>query len=344
MENLQGGTIALEHRYQVLERVDETFLTTLYRSKQDPFNKRVWLKVFAPFLEAGAEDELFEYLKAYAHRSGQIDAPGVLRTLDYGELEQNVPFVITERARGTSLAEVLKESDGLPASDVIELVERIADVLEQVHVEGYVHGFLVPEWVYLPDRDYSAATISHFQLGLALYDLMATNRDAVGEEVFWSMPPELIVTLEGAEQPDQLQLGDNFSIAGDVFALSVLTYRALTGHSLVGEERSNSEIMDLEWERAETPVHGDICDIVEWGLSEDPAARPSSVKEFAAGLREAADLSDEAEDSAEPAGGAENREMARVQSERDPGPSDLLMTLLLFLLVVSNFAWFFWGF
>jgi hypothetical protein len=36
--------------------------------------------------------------------------------------------------------------------------------------------------------------------------------------------------------------------------------------------------------------------------------------------------------------------MARVQAERDPGPSDLLMTLLLFLLVVSNFAWFFWGF
>ncbi|QDG49914.1 hypothetical protein FIV42_03895 [Persicimonas caeni] len=364
MTNLQGGTLALEHRYDVLERADRHGFITLYRGRQDPFDKQVWVKAYDGLVDVGAGLELFDRLKQASQISSALDADGVLRIIDYGELEGGIPFVISERTDAQPLANHLVEEGTLSAEATSTLLTRLAQILEQAHQKGVAHGSISPRWIFVDGDRYDEAALGHFQLALTVREILDTESAVMTAEAVSAFPPEMFAQSDTDDEPP------SFEPVGDVWAMGVLAYVALVGvHPFFEDEVDASEGIlrlrnDAPRPLSELGVDPAISDVIDRALQKDPSARFSSVTELAdtfahaVGIDRALESSEKAapeaveETSQEALSSPVNENPASPSpiarrsldepAERPPGPSDRLMTLVIVLLVLTNLAWLFY--
>lgn len=359
MENLQGGTLALEHRYHLDRRISTESLISRYAATQEPFGLPVQVVIFEGLPEAGAEDALIERIRNSAERASHQRMNGVLSVVDFGELERGVPFVIEQSAAGTSLAAVLERRGTLPPGEVVQLVERLAAILERAHQRELFHGALTARWVRLPEGPdaFERATLSFFSIGLTLAELRALPHAALTTDLVDAYAPEIFA---GDEATDPA--------AADQWALGALAYRALCGvHPYFDDPIDASEgLVRIASEPApkleELGVEEAISSVIDRALQRDPARRWPALSDFARELRLAVHGPDPdtAPTQASPPSPAAAHpaevdalyeepdetalsEPPRAPTSVSPRPSGYLLTLALALFVLSNLGWFFFA-
>lgn len=315
MENLQGGTLALEHRYEVHERTARHGFVSLYAGTKHPFGRPVWLKTYDGLEGVGAGPELFERLEGAAQAASALSAPGILRVLDYGEVTAEVPFAVSERIDGPSLAEVLEREGTLPVDETAALLVRVGMILERAHAHGLAHGGLAPRWIYLPDGVASQAHVDHFRLALSPREILAAEHAVMTTDVVAPFPPEAIETRgevesesdashESSPRAEDLQQDgggearpDDFDVAADVWALGLIAYRSLVGiHPFYDDEHDATEgLLKLRQESArpleELGIEPRISEVVDRALSSNPDRRWPSAAQMARAFADAADYS-----------------------------------------------------
>lgn len=374
MEDLQGGTLALEHRYDILEPRARDGALTLYQGQQDPFERPVWVEVYEGFAQAeealGAR--MVERLKKSARQASGLQSAGILRVVDYGEVDRATPFVIAERSTHHSLADLLGREGTLPARLTCQIIAQIAEVLAPVHQQRSAHGGLSARWVYLAEGDLKTLSVGHFQRAITPAELgkLGISTPALG--LIEAFGPEFYDAGVQAGAGNAVSAGENaypgvqdlgpgaMSPAGDVWALGVLAYTALVGiHPFFDAPLSLEEAGEVLCAQAprslqEFGVDAEISAAVERALAVDPRARFANARDFADALRaamreEIAAPAEIASASAREPVESSDTPPARLAgaltnpvAERDPGPSDRLMSVALMLLVLSNLAWLFY--
>ncbi len=359
MENLQGGTLALEHRYDVVERAGRHGFITLYRGRQDPFAKDVWIKTYDGLETAAAPDELFERLKEAARRAALLHAPGVLRVVDYGEVSAGVPFVVAERIDAEPLSAMLEREGTLSVDQTAELLLRLADILAPIHRQGLAHGGLDPRWIYVPDGDLSQAMVDHVQLALTVAEIRSAENAVMDVEAISAFAPEMFD--DAAEDTDVA--GERFGTRTDIWAMGVIAYKALVGvHPFFEDELDASEgLLRLKNDSArplsEMGIDEELSEAVSRALQKRPAGRFDSVDDFARAFAAAAGVfAPEAEEEQTKPSVDESPQrpptdlpaaQPRPDSldapvQRAPGPADHLVTIALMVLFLSNLAWLFY--
>ena len=373
MENLQGGTLSLEHRYQVDAREDRVGFITRYRGRQLPFERPVWIGVYDRLTDAGADTHVFDRIKESAHRAHRVDGEGVLRILDYGEIDRGVPFVISERIASTTLADHLADHGPLPPADVVPLIASLADTLDAIHETDLAHGNLTGHWIHLADGDPTEPVVSYFHVGLTLDELRRMDGAVLTPEIVRAYPPEAFErdTIPPGELDDDHDPTESFTPAADIFALGLVAYEALVGfHPFFDDEDEPTDASDgiarLQKEAArpltDFGIEPEISDAVARALAPDPADRWETPGEFADALGRAhddlsvtdtSDLDGEADDPSpdRPSDRFGDRDLGDVEpappaeedEELEPGgPASMLVTLTILALFASNIGWFFY--
>ncbi len=168
---------------------------------------------------------------------------------------------------------------------VAEIALQIADALAFLHEEGVIHRDLKPSNVLLrPDG----------QALLLDFNLSADARVAgprLGGTLPYIAPEQLQALLNG-------ETGDALDGRMDLFALGVILYELLTGKHPFGapsarQPPAEAALALLERQRRGCPplrtlnpaVDGELARLVERCLAFDPAGRPASAADLAAGLR-----------------------------------------------------------
>ncbi|RDV38536.1 hypothetical protein DV096_06900 [Bradymonadaceae bacterium TMQ3] len=360
MENLQGGTLALEHRYHLDRRISTESLISRYAATQEPFGLPVQVVIFEGLPEAGAEDALIERIRNSAERASHQRIEGVLSVVDFGELERGVPFVIEQSAAGTSLAAVLERRGTLPPGEVVLLVERLAAILERAHHRELFHGALTARWVRLPEGPdaFERATLSFFSVGLTLAELRALPHAALTTDLVDAFAPEVFAEDEAINP-----------VAADQWALGALAYRALCGvHPYFDDPIDASEgLVRIASDPAPTleelGVEEAISSVIDRALQRDPSSRWPTLSDFAHELRLAVH-GPEPDSAPTPAPSSppevarrEDAELPDTKRESPPSlpepprssaplsprPSGYLLTLALALFILSNLGWFFFA-
>jgi len=337
MENLQGGTLALEHRYQIDATVGQVALRTLYRGTQHPFEKSVWICTY-DVLEGASESSIEERIKASAQAASALEHEGVLRTVDYGEIEAGIPFVVLERVAMPTLASRLESEGALPLPEAIALVTRLADVLERAHDRKVVHGALGAHCVYAPARSPERARVGFFGLGLRMSEIRKIEGCVPDFETVAPLAPEVFV----GKEPD---------VRSDVYALGALAYEALSGQHPYFEDRDDISSGLISIQKKETPVRAltefgvekAVWEVVARAISWEPSKRWVGVSEFAEELNSVASPK-----KAKPEEAPFVDEQPEVYVPRRPDDSQskepgVLLGALLLVLVVSNATWFFYA-
>jgi serine/threonine protein kinase len=108
--------------------------------------------VIVEALAPGAPEDARQAFAVSAAAAGRLVHPGVVATYDSG-LADDVPYIVTERPAGPTLAELLARQGPMPAARVVTIGRQLARALEASHRLGVVHGAVSPATVLVGDDD-----------------------------------------------------------------------------------------------------------------------------------------------------------------------------------------------
>lgn len=333
MEDLQGGTLALEHRYDLDTRVREYALVTVYRGTQQPFDRPVWVKV-CDATHTYSSPDVYERIKASIVAAASFRHPRVPELVDFGDIDTHLAFWVTKRIDGTTTLDEYVERQGtLTPDEALEITLRVGEVVIEAHDHGVVHGGIAPRWISIDD---DGVTIDHFAIHPTMAEIRQLDGVILSEDVLWSLPPE-----QFDEKPTE------HAEAADIWALGALLYWMLAGvHPYLDDPTDTSEaVLRL---RSGAPA-GSLADLgfdaslsayVEKALSPNPEDRFASVRS----MLEAAPVAEEAPPAPAPQPAPE---VAPPPSPDDGAPKQggigTALAGVLVLLVLSNLAWLFYS-
>ena len=101
--------------------------------------------------------DFINQLSEYYQRMQRFQHPHVVRTLELGQAEDGVLFLVTEYVRGANLRQTLEQQTSLGVSRACRIVWEIAYALQAGQRLGMMHGEIKPEHILLSGARHSGA-------------------------------------------------------------------------------------------------------------------------------------------------------------------------------------------
>jgi serine/threonine-protein kinase len=209
----QGGTIGRRYRlgpilgYGGAAIVFEAFDLRTHRGVA----AKVLLGKFRKFEEA------IRRFRREAEVQASLRHPSILAVLDFVAEGDNLA-IISELARGPSLAQRIDDDGPLPIADAIRLFLELLGALEVAHGHDVVHRDLKPSNVLFDRQGPNAcAKITDFGLAKVLTSSEKLTRTGTQMGTFWYMAPEQCRSARRADART------------DLYSLGVTMFHALTG-------------------------------------------------------------------------------------------------------------------
>lgn len=271
--------VRLAGRYRLESEVGAGGMTTVWQAVDEVLERRVAVKILHHHL---LSNEIFcDRFRKEALAAGALTHPAIAAVYDTG-LYDDAPYVVSEYLGGGSLERALAQQGPLPPARVAEIGAAVCEALAFAHRAGVLHGDLKPSNIVFSDPGPLLGQVKVVDFGVAAAalggDLTATGA-LLGTLSF--LAPEI---LAGGEPGP----------AGDLYALGVVLFKALTGRSprsagsdLAGVNRSRSQPAHPRDFRPDVPR--DLDTMVAKALADAPEERFSEAAEFGRLLRSAAE-------------------------------------------------------
>lgn len=207
MTELIGHTL---DQYEIIEQIGKGGMATVYRSTQASIGRDVAVKVLSK--ELAARDESFlERFYLEVQVISQLQHPHILPVYDFGESDGQ-PYIVSAYINGGTLSDLITQGP-MNLSEILRIVEQLADALDFAHGQGIIHRDFKPGNVLLDDQ--GNTYLADFGLAKATDgDGQLTGSRLIGTPDY--MAPDL-------SDPEGL------TPAVDVYALGVTLYQMLTG-------------------------------------------------------------------------------------------------------------------
>src|SRR5258705_1744326 len=193
----------------------------------------------------------------------QITHPAICRVFDVGEADGAV-FYSMELVRGEDLAALLGGAGRLPSEKVADIARQLCAGLAAAHAQGVLHRDLKPANVLI-DED-GLVRITDF--GIAITRADASLHMQTGTPRYMA--------------PEQRTEGTLLSEQPDVYALGLVLYELLVGPDIFSRVAAAGALPKPS--TLVPAVDPQLERVVAQALARDPAKRPSSAAEMAAGL------------------------------------------------------------
>jgi serine/threonine protein kinase len=201
--------------YQLLEKLGQGGMGTLYKALHSRLKRVVALKVLPPErMHDGAAVARFQ---REMEAIGRLNHPHIVRATDAGEVD-GTHFLVMDFIEGQTLGQLVQACGPLSVAEACELVRQVALGLQHVHEHGLVHRDVKPSNLLLS----ADGQVKVLDLGLALLkeeDAEAAELTATGQVMgtFDYMAPE--------------QFGDTHTvdIRADIYSLGCTLYFLLAG-------------------------------------------------------------------------------------------------------------------
>lgn len=219
---LSPGTLVGE--YQILDRIGEGGMGTVYSAIHPIIRKKVAIKVLAGRL-ANNKNAIRRFVLE-ARAVNDIRHPGLVDIFSFGQLTDGRHYYVMEYLEGRNLGDVLRERICLSVAEAIPIFLEVGQALVAVHAKGIVHRDLKPENIFLlssPPPGGQRAKLVDFGLaklveGVPAYLADGGPRTAAGVNV--GTPHYM--------SPEQCR-GLKVDARADIYSLGILLYETLTG-------------------------------------------------------------------------------------------------------------------
>ena len=262
-------------RYELQDQLGVGGMAVVWRAHDNVLGRSVAVKLLAgphvddPVSRRRIRDE--------ARAAATLSHPNIAQVYDFGESDEGgvcTPYVVMELVRGGTLAQHMAGGP-LPAQIVFRICAEVAAALAAAHADDLVHRDIKPANVMVTP---TGAKVVDFGIAAAI---SSGGGESNGE--LFGTPAYLA--------PERL-LGDTVEPASDVYALGVLLYKLLTGHSPWSADTTTKMLAAHVYVEPEPlpqlpRVPEYVTDLVNRCLIKDPTLRPSA-RDVASILAEAA--------------------------------------------------------
>src|SRR3989475_3658772 len=205
----------LGDRYQLQDPIGRGGMATIYRGRDIRMDRVVAIKVLR---EVYSTDPKFvKRFQTEARAASALQHPNIVQVYDYGQTDGNY-YIVMELVEGTDLRSYLSSHDVLDVDRAIIIAHDIALGLGAAHRRGIVHRDVKPQNVLIGIDG---------SIKLTDFGIVSMYKDANVERLTTSG-----MTLGTVQYfaPEQAQ-GEIVSPAADVYALGIVMYEMLTGHT-----------------------------------------------------------------------------------------------------------------
>src|SRR5688572_7718121 len=203
-------------RYQILERLGEGGMATVYKAYDTRLEREVAIKVIRR--DAFPPEQMDMLLKRFERESkslAKLSHPNIVGVMDYGEFEGS-PYLVMEYLSGGTLREKLGKP--LPWREAVQMILPIAQALEYVHDRNIINRDIKPSNVLMTDKG---------QPMLTDFGLVKIFGDEVKEST------NLTSSGAGLGTPDYMapeQWTGETTSQSDLYSLGVVIYEMITGY------------------------------------------------------------------------------------------------------------------
>jgi len=163
----------------------------------------------------GAKHQFEKEAKAIA----QFHHPNVVQIHDFG-LDKDEPYIVMELLEGEDLETRLKRREKLPPAQVASLLTQVSRALAAAHTGGIIHRDLKPANLFLTRID-GQEVVKILDFGLVR--LASRTPDVTPESM-----DGMVGTLRYMS-PEQIRGDSSLDHRSDLWSISVVAFRALTG-------------------------------------------------------------------------------------------------------------------
>jgi serine/threonine protein kinase len=262
----------------------------VYLARQERPRRHVAVKVLRPGI--AADDDAWQIFLARFRREADaaaaLDHANIVPIYEFGE-QGELAYIVMPYLSDGSLANFLAPDARLTVAQVIDYIDQAAAALDYAHQHGIVHRDVKPSNLLLhPD---GRLLLGDFGIARPLHMADLPEVSSVFEGGDLTVSGAAMGTPEYMA-PEQVR-GEAVSAATDTYALGVVAYALLAGHTpFEGNDLNGILARHL----TETPqplrslrrdVSRDVDDAVSWAMAKDPSHRPGSSGAFARALHAA---------------------------------------------------------
>ncbi len=203
-----GAVIA--GRYEVLDRIADGGMSTVYRARRRSDGLIVALKILRP--QYAADREFIERFAREARAAETLAHPNIVRVLESGS-DGDTYFIAMEYVNGLDLKGHLRRVGRLEPTDAERIAHSVCEALEYAHRQGIIHRDVKPQNILIaPD---GTVKVADFGIARALAAVTITQ-------------PGVVLGTVQYLSPEQTR-GAAVGRTSDLYSLGVVLYEMLTG-------------------------------------------------------------------------------------------------------------------
>ena len=292
---MQAPTLPIIDGYQILRRIGQGGMASVYVAIETELNREVAIKVVA--IANRNDRDAFERLKFEAKSMARLQHPNIVSIYRYGFIDDSAIYYVMPLLLGGDLSGWLRPA---PEHQVVALLRKLLDALGHAHTLGIVHRDVKPENVLFDAN--GRPHLADFGAAIAI-DLNDPDSRLTREG--------FAVGSLGYMSPEQAR-GKVVTGTSDLYSLAVVAYELLTGErSHSGTDAVSVALAQIEQSHKPLPASlGHWEKFFTQALQADPALRFQS----AALMRAALPVQQEKNELITPGDGA-TRVRAAIQAQ-----------------------------
>ena len=265
----------LGNRYEIIEKVGNGGMATVYRAEDKVLKRNVAVKVLKD--EFTTDEEFIKRFEIEAQSAARLTHPNIVSIYDVGS-EDNLYYIVMELIRGKTLKEIIVEERGpLPWKWSVNVAIQIASALEMAHKNNIIHRDIKPHNIIITED--GIAKVTDFGIAKAVSNSTITAFGTTIGSVHYFSPEHARGGFTDAKS--------------DLYSLGVVMYEMVTGRVPFDADTPVSVALKHMQEEPEEPIElnpnlpSAVNRIIMKALKKDTTLRYQTATDMLADLRQA---------------------------------------------------------
>ncbi len=206
-------------KYRIEKVVGEGGMGVVFAAHHLILERRVALKVL--LVGVSRADDVIERFVREAQAAARLQSEHVVRVMDAGALDSDLPYFVMEYLEGRDLADMLKTGGPFCVEDLADYALQVLAALAQAHAAGIIHRDIKPANFFL-------ATVEHDRKIIKILDFGISKQES--DRARWKeLTGQTILGTPAYMSPEQLRSSKDVDAGADIWSLGIALYELATG-------------------------------------------------------------------------------------------------------------------
>ena len=270
----------LNNRYEILEKIGNGGMATVYKAKCHVLNRYVAIKILRD--EFTTDSEFIKRFKTEAQAAASLTHPNIVSIYDVCN-EDNLYYIVMELIQGKTLKDIITEDGILSWKWSVNIAIQIASALETAHKHNIIHRDIKPHTIIITED--GMAKVTDFGIAKAVSNSTITAFGTTIGSVHYFSPEH----ARGGFTDEK----------SDIYSLGIVLYEMLTGKVPFDADTPVSVALKQVQEEAIEPIKYNsripvsVNKIILKAMQKDPNLRYQNATEMLEDLSRALKTPDE---------------------------------------------------